>query len=129
VVLKRAGSSHTSRPSRELAEGEERGLCEDVTHGKGVWTLSWATWLRVASVVISILAAFCWIKSSLVPTRLAPGGAIGGTLPSDPFNVALGNAAWWNQRAAFLTGVSVLLMAAAEALGLRLRTGWPSGWL
>jgi hypothetical protein len=77
------------------------------------------TWLRVASVVVGFIAALCWINSSLVPIPNLPAAAIGGTDPSDPFNVALRDAAWWNQWAAFLTGVAVLLMAVVEALGLR----------
>jgi hypothetical protein len=81
-----------------------------------------ATWLKIASVVIGLFAAFCWIKSSLVPIPLAPGAAIGGTLPSDPFNVALRDAASWNQWAAGSTGVAVLLMAIAELPDLHPRT-------
>jgi hypothetical protein len=49
------------------------------------------------------------------------GAAIGGTSPTDPFNVALRHSALLNQWAAGTTGLSVLIMVAAEFMGLGIR--------
>ena len=73
--------------------------------------------LKALSVVAGLVAALLWWKASgEVP--LAPGAAIGGTLPDDPFNVALRQSAALNQWAALSTAASVFLMAIAEGLGL-----------
>jgi uncharacterized membrane protein len=79
------------------------------------------TQLKIASVLVGFVAAIFWLASSLVPLPLAPGAAVGGTLPTDPFNVALRDAGWWNRWAALLTAVAVCLTALAEVLGLRHR--------
>jgi hypothetical protein len=79
------------------------------------------TRLRIAAVLVGLAAAFFWVESSLVPIPLLPGAAIGGTLPEEPYNVAVRVAGWWNQWAALLTALSVALTAIAEGLGVRRR--------
>ena len=68
-------------------------------------------WISIAA---GLAAAIVWLVSALEPLPLAPGAAIGGTLSTDPFNVALRHSAWLNMWAAGLTGVSVLFFALAE---------------
>jgi hypothetical protein len=51
-----------------------------------------------------------------VPIPNAPGAAIGATLATDPFNVAMRLSALWNQYAAVATGLSVGLLAIAEGI-------------
>lgn len=77
--------------------------------------------LRILSGLIGIAAAVLWFMSAAGKLPLAPGAAIGGTSPTDPFNVALHHSALLNQWAAGTTGISVLLMVAAEFMGLRIR--------
>src|ERR1700722_9780695 len=72
--------------------------------------------LRVVSALVGL-----WFWSASVPLPLAPGAAIGGTLPTDPFNVAMRQAASLNQWAAFVTGLAVLLTVAAECVRLLAR--------
>ena len=64
-------------------------------------------------------AAILWFMSAAGKLPLAPGAAIGGTSPTDPFNLALRHAAVLNQWAAGVTGVSVLFLALAEGNELR----------
>jgi hypothetical protein len=85
------------------------------------WRTFVQTGLRILSGLIGIAAAVLWFMSAASKLPLAPGAAIGGTLPTDPFNVALRHSALLNQRAAGATGLSVLLMVAAEFVGLRIR--------
>jgi hypothetical protein len=70
--------------------------------------------LKILSGLVGIVAAVLWFMSASGKIPLAPGAEIGGTLASDPFNVALRHAARLNQWAAGTTGVSVLLMVLAE---------------
>ena len=74
---------------------------------------------KLLASVIGLVAAACWFMSAFQNPPPAPGAAFGGTLPTDPFNVALAAAAWWNRWAAITTGLSVLLMAIAELLDYR----------
>jgi hypothetical protein len=71
--------------------------------------------LQVLSGVVGLVAAALWFMSAAVPLPLTPGAAIGGTLPTNPFNVALRHSASLNEWAAAATGVSVLLSVAALA--------------
>jgi hypothetical protein len=70
--------------------------------------------LRVLSALVGLVAAYFWFRSASVHIPLLPGGAIGFTSPNDPFNVALGDAAIWNFRAALTTAISVFLLVVAE---------------
>jgi hypothetical protein len=72
------------------------------------------TALRILSGVMGLVAAVLWFMSASGKIPLAPGAAIGGTLPTDPFNVALRHSAHLNQWAAGATGASVFLMVLAE---------------
>jgi hypothetical protein len=56
-----------------------------------------------------IAAAILWFILAWNPPSPAPGAAIGGTSPDDPFNVAMRQSAELNAEAAGLTGLSVLL--------------------
>ena len=77
--------------------------------------------LRLISVLAAGVAAYMWFRSAAVPFPLLSGAAIGGTSPADPFNIAVKHSGFWNERAAVVTGLSVLLSGAAEGLAL-LRT-------
>ena len=70
--------------------------------------------LKWLSIIVGFVAAVLWWVSASVPPP-SPGAAIGGTEPSDPFNVALRDSAHLNQWAAIATGASVFLMSLAEA--------------
>jgi hypothetical protein len=83
--------------------------------------------LRILSGLIGIAAAVLWFMSASKQLPLVPGAAIGGTSPTDPFNVALRHSALLNQWAAGATGLSVLLMVAAEFMGLRIRNDYKKG--
>jgi hypothetical protein len=72
--------------------------------------------LKVSSVLIGFVAAILWMRSASVDIPTAPGAAIGGTLPSEPFNVALQKAAVLNKWAAFATGLSTILLVIAEGI-------------
>ena len=74
--------------------------------------------LRILSGLVGLVAAGLWFWSAAIDIPLAPGAAFGGTLPTDPFNVAIRHAANLSQWAAGMTGVSVLLMVLAEGVGL-----------
>lgn len=74
--------------------------------------------LKILSGLTGIAAAGLWFIASSEEIPLAPGAAIGGTLPTEPFNVALRHSAHLNQWAALVTGVSVILMALAELWSL-----------
>jgi hypothetical protein len=75
--------------------------------------------LRMLSIIAGFAAAILWFMSAAGKLPLAPGAAIGGTSPTDPFNLALRHAAVLNQWAAGVTGVSVLFLALAEGNELR----------
>ena len=77
--------------------------------------------LRVVSALVGLCAAGLWFLSASVPIPLAPGAAIGGTLPTDPFNEAIRQSASLNQWAALVTGLSVFLTVAAECVRLLAR--------
>lgn len=72
--------------------------------------------LKISSGVIGLIAAVLWFMSAFGKIPPAPGAAIGGTSPADPFNVALRHSAQLNEWAALATGVSVLLMVLAEVV-------------
>jgi len=72
--------------------------------------------LKVLSGLVGLVAAVLWFMSASGKLPLAPGAELGGTLPTDPFNVALRQAAQWNRWAAGATGTSVLLMVVAELI-------------
>ena len=72
--------------------------------------------VQVLSGLVGLAAAILWFKSAAGPIPLAPGAEIGGTLPSDPFNVALRHSATLNEWAAGATGLSVLLSVASLAV-------------
>jgi hypothetical protein len=65
--------------------------------------------LKVLAGVIGLVAAVLWLWSAWADLPPAPGAAIGGTSPTDPFNIALRHVASLNGYAALATGVSVLL--------------------
>jgi hypothetical protein len=71
-------------------------------------------YLKLLSALIGIAAAGIWFASAFSDIPLAPGAEIGGTLPTDPFNVALHHSALLNEWAAGATGASVLFMGIAE---------------
>jgi hypothetical protein len=77
--------------------------------------------LRWVSALVGLCAAGLWFWSAYVPIPLAPGAAIGGTLPTDPFNEAIHQSAGLNRWAALITGLSVLFTVAAECVGLLAR--------
>jgi hypothetical protein len=87
--------------------------------------MAWLTFTRAALKILSglmgIVAAVLWFISASGKIPLAPGAEIGGTLPTDPFNVALRHSARLNQWAAGATGVSVLLMVLAEWSSFRIK--------
>jgi hypothetical protein len=89
--------------------------------------MAWLTFTRAALKILSglmgIVAAVLWFISASGKIPLAPGAEIGGTLPTDPFNVALRHSARLNQWAAGATGVSVLLMVLAEWSSFRIKRG------
>jgi hypothetical protein len=96
-------------------------------HPAGAVSMAWLTLTRTALKILSglmgIIAAVLWFMSASGEIPLAPGAEIGGTLPSDPFNVALRHSARLNQWAAGATGVSVLLMVLAEWSSWRIKLG------
>jgi hypothetical protein len=77
--------------------------------------------LRVVSALVGLCAAVLWFWSASVPLPLAPGAEIGGTLATDPFNVAMRQSASLNQWAALMTGLAVLLTVAAECVRMLAR--------
>jgi len=77
-----------------------------------------ATAVKILSGAIGLIAAILWFMSAAGDLPLAPGAAIGGTLPTDPFNVALHHSARLNKWAAGATGASVLLMVIAEFIDI-----------
>jgi hypothetical protein len=78
------------------------------------WIIHHSRGFAWISIAAGLAAAVVWLMSALAPLPLAPGAAIGGTLSTDPFNVALRHSAWLNMWAAGLTGVSVAFFALAE---------------
>jgi uncharacterized membrane protein len=72
--------------------------------------------IKFSSIVIGVVAAVLWMFSASVDIPLAPGAAIGGTLPSDPFNIAMREAASLNKYAALATAISTSLLMIAEAI-------------
>jgi hypothetical protein len=77
------------------------------------------TTIKMVSGLFGLLAALLWFLSAAGDIPLAPGAAIGGTLPTEPFNVAMHHSATLNTWAAAATGASVLLMVVAEFIDLR----------
>lgn len=74
--------------------------------------MKWAAMISGwASIVVGFVAAAVWFWSALAPLPPAPGAVLGGTTPSEPFNVAMAHVAWLNAWAAVFTGVSVSLIA------------------
>lgn len=72
--------------------------------------------IKFFSILIGLVAAVFWTLSASVDIPLPPGAAIGGTLPSNPFNVAMQTAASLNKYATFTTAISTLLLMIAEAI-------------
>lgn len=72
--------------------------------------------IKFSSILVGVLAAVLWMLSASVDIPLAPGAAIGGTSPDDPFNVAMREAATLNKYAAFATAISTLLLMMAETI-------------
>jgi hypothetical protein len=74
-----------------------------------------ARWLQWIAVVAGLFSAGFWVKSALVtfPPMLAYWGQ---TPPTDPYQMAVHEAAYWNSWAAGLAAVA----AAAQAVTLRL---------
>jgi hypothetical protein len=70
-----------------------------------------ATTCDLMAIIFATAAAILWFWSATVELPLAPGAVLDGTTPDHPFNIALHHAAYLNALAAFLTGVSVGLMA------------------
>jgi hypothetical protein len=77
--------------------------------------------LKVLSIVAGLFAAGFWFMSASVRIPLAPGAALGGTSPMDPFNVAIRHAAILNQWAAGLTCLSITATVLAEMVGFWVR--------
>jgi hypothetical protein len=79
--------------------------------------MSAAGWFKGASAVVGLLAAALWFWSAASNPPLLSGGAIGGTLPTDPFNMAMHQAAWLNRWAALATGLAVALTVIGDVIG------------
>jgi hypothetical protein len=79
--------------------------------------------VKALSIIAGVAAAILWFMSASVPIPNAPGAAIGSTLATDPFNVAMRLSAHLNQYAAVATGLSVGLLAIAE--GIAIAASWP----
>ena len=76
----------------------------------------WIERLKGSSVLTGFMASVLWMLSASVDIPTAPGAAIGGTSPNEPFNVAMQRAASLNKWAAFATGLSTLLLVIAEGI-------------
>lgn len=107
-----------TRYAVDLAAPDSR--CEPACSGNHVTKGSY--WLGGVSVGFGAIAAVLWLCSALVTIPAAPGGTIGGTLLSEPFNVAMQTAGRLNAWAAAMTAVSVffgVLEKGAALMGRR----------